>query len=121
MIQHHTQVFKALSDATRLRIVLLLLKHGELCVCDIMTSLVIPQSTVSRHLSILRNAGFVEGERRGAWMYYQVITEDTIQTRLLHTVREYGSSWPEVRTDSRRLGEYLKTKETSSCEQPWQS
>lgn len=64
-----TQIFKALSDETRLRI-LALLALGELCVCDLMAVLKAPQSTVSRHLATLRNAGLVEGRREGVWMYY---------------------------------------------------
>nr|HXK57067.1 metalloregulator ArsR/SmtB family transcription factor [Gammaproteobacteria bacterium] len=51
------RLFKALSDETRLRILCLLLE-GELCVCDIMAVLQLPQSTVSRHLAYLKNAGW---------------------------------------------------------------
>ncbi|HEX9779019.1 MAG TPA: metalloregulator ArsR/SmtB family transcription factor, partial [Geopsychrobacteraceae bacterium] len=54
-----TRLFKALSDETRLRI-LALLQAGELCVCDLMAILDLPQSTVSRHLAYLRNAGLVD-------------------------------------------------------------
>jgi ArsR family transcriptional regulator len=55
-------IFKALSDETRLRTVTLL-THSELCVCDIMEILRLPQSTVSRHLATLRQAGLVEDRR----------------------------------------------------------
>ncbi len=65
------QRFKALSDETRLRI-LTLLTAGELCVCDLMAVLDLPQSTVSRHLAYLRNTGLVEDRRRGVWMYYRL-------------------------------------------------
>jgi DNA-binding transcriptional ArsR family regulator len=63
--------FKALADETRLRI-LALLVNGELCVCDLMAILDLPQSTVSRHLATLRNAGWVEDRRQGVWMYYRL-------------------------------------------------
>ena len=59
------QFFKALSDETRLRI-LALLVCGELCVCDLMAVLDLPQSTVSRHLAYLRHAGLVEDRLAGA-------------------------------------------------------
>lgn len=67
------QQFKSLSDETRLRI-LALLQGGELCVCDLMAVLELPQSTVSRHLATLRHAGLVEDRRQGVWMYYRLAT-----------------------------------------------
>ena len=70
------RVLKALGDETRLRIIGLL-THGELCVCDIMTVLNIPQSTVSRHLAYLKNTGWIDGKRKGAWMYYALNEDDT--------------------------------------------
>lgn len=109
------QSFKALSDETRLRIILLLMDDRELCVCDMIESLEIPQSTASRHLSILRNAGFVEGERRGAWMYYQMAKDNSFNTALLNVLRQYHETFPEAKQDERRLQQYLKVKENSAC------
>ncbi|HUZ45174.1 MAG TPA: metalloregulator ArsR/SmtB family transcription factor [Terriglobia bacterium] len=63
------QVFRALADATRLRILNLLL-HGELCVCDIQFVLDSPQPNVSRHLTYLKNAGLVQDRREGPRIYY---------------------------------------------------
>ena len=57
--------FKALSDETRLRIINLL-SGGELCVGDLTHALKMPQSTVSRHIAFLKNAGLVTGRKRGA-------------------------------------------------------
>ena len=65
------RIFKALSDETRLRIIALL-SNGELCVCDLMAALDLPQSTVSRHLAYLRHAGLVEDRRNGVWMFYRL-------------------------------------------------
>lgn len=62
-------LFRALSDRTRLRI-LALLAQGEVCVCDIQTSLGIPQPTASRHLAYLRRSGLVTDRRKGLWVYY---------------------------------------------------
>jgi DNA-binding transcriptional ArsR family regulator len=64
----YTTIFKALSDETRLRIYLLL-KH-ELCVCQIQVALGMSQTKISRHLTVLRNAGLVDARRDGLWMYY---------------------------------------------------
>lgn len=64
-------VFKALADKTRLRI-LALLGNNEVCVCHIHDSLGLPQPTVSRHLAYLRKAGLVAARRDGVWMHYQI-------------------------------------------------
>ena len=65
------EVFKALADKTRLRI-LALLGNNEVCVCHIHDSLGLPQPTVSRHLAYLRRSGLVAVRRDGVWMHYQV-------------------------------------------------
>lgn len=65
----HTELFKALSDETRLKLVVLLYKR-ELCVCQIEAALDISQTKASRHLSILRRAGLLRARRAGLWMYY---------------------------------------------------
>jgi ArsR family transcriptional regulator len=64
-------VFKALADKTRLRI-LALLGNNEVCVCHMHDSLKVPQPTVSRHLAYLRKSGLVEARRDGVWMHYQL-------------------------------------------------
>lgn len=65
-------IFKALSDETRLLILALLLKYGELCVCDIEQVLDATQSKTSRHLRYLLHAGLVQDRRVGAWVHYRV-------------------------------------------------
>ncbi len=65
------EVFKAVADPCRLRI-LKLLKEGELCVCEIVAALKKPQSSTSHHLSILREAGLVKERRDGKWSYYRL-------------------------------------------------
>ena len=65
------QLFKALADETRLRI-LNLVAHRELCVCHIVEALGLGQSKVSRHLAHLRNARLVNDRREGLWMYYSL-------------------------------------------------
>lgn len=63
------QVFRALSDETRLRILCLLL-DGELCVGDLIEILRVPQPTVSRHLAYLRRTGLVVTRKVGLWTFY---------------------------------------------------
>lgn len=63
-------VFKALGDELRLAFTLLIHRQGELCVCELMEAFQAPQPKVSRHLASLRDAGLLEAERRGQWVYY---------------------------------------------------
>ena len=65
------QLFKALGDETRLRILHLLCRR-ELCVCQVVDVLGIGQSKASRHLASLRHAGLVADRREGLWMYYSL-------------------------------------------------
>ncbi len=62
---------KALSDATRLKI-LYLLSDGELCVCEIICALDKPQSSISHHLNILKNLGYIKGRKDGVWIHYSL-------------------------------------------------
>jgi len=62
---------KALSDPNRVR-VLKLLQEGELCVCEIQNVLGLAQSTVSKHMKILEDAGLVNREREGTWILYSL-------------------------------------------------
>jgi ArsR family transcriptional regulator len=66
------RVFKALADETRLAMLALILRHGELCVCDLEKVLDITQSKASRHLRYLLNAGLLADRREGVWVYYRL-------------------------------------------------
>ena len=70
-IQRKSEVFKALGHSTRLRIVEKL-ADGEQCVCVLLEMFDIDMSTLSRHLSVLKNAGIVTDERRGKNIYYSL-------------------------------------------------
>jgi DNA-binding transcriptional ArsR family regulator len=71
LMQDFLVISKALADESRLR-ALCALQQGELCVCQIIELLGLAPSTVSRHLSILRQAGLVEGRKEGRWMHYRL-------------------------------------------------
>lgn len=115
-MERTTEIIKALSDPTRLRIVSLL-RHGELCVCDLTEALQIPQSTVSRHLSSLKNAGWVKGRRSGKWMHY-LLREDTpsLQTRIGDILKEELPLHDVCQADDRRYLAYLAVKPSHSCD-----
>jgi ArsR family transcriptional regulator, arsenate/arsenite/antimonite-responsive transcriptional repressor len=70
-MKHALRVFGALSDENRVR-ALYALRHGELCVCQLIELLGLSPSTVSKHLSILRNAGLLDSRKEGRWVYYRL-------------------------------------------------
>ena len=94
-------IFKACADATRLRI-LFLLAVRELCVCELVEILEMPQGKVSRHLAVLKNAGLVRDRRAGTWIYYS-LTEAT--GRLEQQLHAYlaGAEPPQAAADQSRL------------------
>lgn len=65
------EIFKALSEESRLRILALLLER-ELCVCEIETILKMTQSNVSRHLTALKRCGIVDNYKQAQWAYYKI-------------------------------------------------
>ena len=66
---------KALADPARLRLVSMVAAHeyGEACVCDLTEPLNLSQSTVSHHLKILTDAGYLTSSKRGTWHYYRLV------------------------------------------------
>lgn len=105
----YVNLFKALSEPVRLRIVSLLLRRGELCVCDIVDALELPQSVVSRHLAYLRNNNLVETRREGVWVYYQLLLKtkaletDTFTQQLLELFRVHAEQEPNLQHDLDKL------------------
>ncbi len=69
-----SRVFKAIADPVRLRLLSLIASHagGEACVCDLTGAFELTGPTISHHLKVLREAGLIQGERRGTWIYYRV-------------------------------------------------
>ena len=70
-------MFKALSDPVRLRLLSLIASHdgGEACVCDLTGAFDVSQPTISHHLRVLREAGLIDCERRGTWVYYWLLPD----------------------------------------------
>src|SRR5207248_1299114 len=96
-------VFKALADATRLRILGLLLT-GEVCVCDIHESLKIPQPKASRHLAYLRRSGLVDTRREGLWIHYRLgKLADPVMAAIVDAVRHALTHVDTVHRDAARL------------------
>jgi ArsR family transcriptional regulator len=64
-------LFKALGDPVRLRLMSMIAAQPEACVCDLTGEFTLSAPTISHHLKVLREAGLVEAERRGTWVYYR--------------------------------------------------
>ncbi|HOO77229.1 MAG TPA: metalloregulator ArsR/SmtB family transcription factor [bacterium] len=84
------KTFKALSDRNRIRI-LKMLEVKPMCVCEVTSILGIAQSSVSRHLGILRDAGFVNDEKDGLWVIYSLATStDDVIATIMTGLRRWG-------------------------------
>ncbi|MEV6505494.1 metalloregulator ArsR/SmtB family transcription factor [Streptomyces sp. NPDC051642] len=72
------KVFKALGDPVRLRLLSMIASHGEggeVCVCELTPAFDLAQPTISHHLKLLRQAGLIDCERRGTWVYYWALPD----------------------------------------------
>ncbi len=108
-------LFKSLEDETRLRIMALLFDAGELCVCDLVAVLQLPQSTVSRHLSHLKNAGWLSDQRSGVWIHYSLATDlGSVHTTLAAALRAILTNNDTADEDRKRL---IKLDRVNCCTQ----
>lgn len=99
-----TQFFQTLSDETRLRALLLMAGEQDLCVCELVQALDVPQPKMSRHMAALREAGIVCSRRRAQWVFYYLnpVLEDW-QRRIIHALIDSGADEPAARRDRKRL------------------
>ena len=97
-------MFRAFSDPTRLRI-LNLLRAGELCVCDLVRIIRVPQPKISRHLAYLRKSRLVIGRKDGLWMHYKLAPAKTgFHSKLIECVSCCFQEVPELAKDLKQLG-----------------
>lgn len=99
----YASLFKCLSEPVRLRILFLLLDKGELCVCDIVDTLGLSQSVVSRHLAYLRNNDLLSTRREGVWIYYRVIKVSPFIDKLLALFHQSGKSSGSLQADLKKF------------------
>jgi len=110
-------ITKALADGSRLRI-LMALRAGELCVCQLIELLALAPSTVSKHMSILRQAHLVEARKDGRWMYYRLAdrgTAKTVREALAWLQRHLGDT-PEMAQDHKKLQKILRIDREVLCQ-----
>ena len=111
-------ITKALSDETRLRL-LMALRDGELCLCQLIELLQLAPSTVSKHIALLQQAGLVERRKEGRWHFYR-LAEDHLSLateQALAWVTESLAAEPVIREDQERLVEIRSQdlEELSTC------
>jgi len=107
-IESISQTFKALSDPIRLRIVYLLLEKESLCVCEVVETLDLSQSTVSRHLAYLKNSGLVKSWREGIWMHY-ALQKEVLKIIKLSKLKVALEETEEISSDKQKLECELKS------------
>ncbi len=109
-------IVKALADENRVR-ALCALKDRELCVCQIIALLELAPSTVSKHMSILRQARLVEARKNGRWMYYRVPGKDAepIIRDTIEWVFKAFSGAKEMMVVEQRLKKILRMEPHDLC------
>jgi DNA-binding transcriptional ArsR family regulator len=109
-------VMNALADENRVRLLMSLSDH-ELCVCQLVDFIGLADSTVSKHMSILRDAGLVQSRKRGRWVYYRLAGGDAspFVQNALSLVRGSLSKDAKIGADGARLQEIISRYNDSSC------
>ena len=109
-------ITKALADERRVR-ALLALRRGELCVCQIVELLGLATSTVSKHMSILKQARLVESRKEGRWMYYRLSGEDApkLVQQVMTWVTNSLAADPQVVRDKKRLTSICTADPSELC------
>ena len=88
----------ALNDETRVLLLRFFDEHGDLCVCDLQASLEMIQSRLSRHLKILKEAGFLRVDRRGTWAFYSIrVPLDRFRMEALEEIRHLDITLPPLK------------------------
>jgi len=108
------KIFKALSDETRLRIINLLIKSNQqICVCELMDALKLPQYTISKALGVLKNSGLLIYEKEGLWAYYKL--NKTKENLLLFNFLKQYLLDDVMKEDEKRLEQRLLLRENNRC------
>jgi ArsR family transcriptional regulator, arsenate/arsenite/antimonite-responsive transcriptional repressor len=107
------RITKALADGNRLRAVMALVDHDELCVCQITELLNLATATVSRHMSVLQNAHLVRSEKMGRWVYYRL--SEMFPKDLLPWLKEALADSRVLMEDREKLKEILALDPDELC------
>lgn len=96
-MENFLQNVGAVNDETRVKILDFIASNGEVCVCDIESAFNMIQSRISRHLKILKDAGFLSVDRRGKWAYYGIKPSlNALQEALLESIKNLALQTPKL-------------------------
>ena len=110
------ELFQSVADPTRLRLLNLLLQAGEICVCEMVDALDVPQYNISRHLHVLASAGWLEDRRLGKWIYYRISEMlKPHQRSMLRAIEQLRGERSDFQEDERRAGRRLKLRRGGLC------
>lgn len=111
------EVFQALSDPTRVRMVSLMLRaQSEVCLCDLRESLGEPEYKLSKHIKVLKQSGLITSMRDGKWIYHSLVNDSEHFTAILRAIELF----PRSSQDSKDLARYKKLdvpREKGRCRQ----
>ncbi|MBN2070930.1 MAG: winged helix-turn-helix transcriptional regulator [Candidatus Krumholzibacteriota bacterium] len=107
--------FKALSDRNRLRIVSALLKHDELCACQLTELIQVAGATASRHMGVLISSGLVDSRKDGRWVYYRIRRERDDFGVLIDWIESRLSSDPDIALDAKTLDKITSCDPDELC------
>lgn len=110
-----TAVCKALGDRNRLRVVAALLRHEELCACQLTELLQVTGATASRHMGVLIASGLVSSRKQGRWVYYRLSRERADLSALLGWVEGLVADDPAAAADMDALGEITACEPEELC------
>ncbi len=109
-------LFKALSDTTRLRIIRLLVTSDEAaCLCEFVDALREPQYNLSRHLKLLRQSGLLSSKKEGRWVYHCLTREPQIVQRIYALVQTLADSDGIYKADSQNFKRRIALRDNGRC------
>src|SRR5512134_678129 len=116
-LRQYERVLKSMADPTRVRI-LKLLEGGEMCVCQVIAVLEFNQSTISKHLFLLKTAGLVRERRDGKWVHYSLdgAGESLYARKMLQALKGWLNDDPVMEKDRRREALARELGPLSICE-----
>lgn len=113
---HPAEMFQALAEPTRVRIVrLLATTKEEACLCELVDSLLEPQYKLSRHLKILKQSGFLTTQKDGRWVYHRLVKGHTYLTHVYATIRALPDTDNVFAADLGRFQERMCLREDGRC------
>lgn len=110
-------IFQALSDTTRVRIVRLLIQNkGQICSCELVDCLQEPEYKISRHLKVLKSAGIITAERDGKWVYHGLVKDGKFLKTLHKSILDFPDTNGVFEKDQTRFLKRVKLRKSGRCQ-----